>query len=225
MYNIKKARRINPKANAAAIIAITLAVTAIAASVLLICLAKTPYYVLTSEQIDEAVQRNEYASDEQRIFIESALSLVGKVGYFWGGKCYEIGPDENWGVPELVTSPGHSTSGTMQPYGLDCSGFVSWCYIQLGHTKQEMVENLGNGTWNQWDRSAAVDKRDVRLGDLAFINKYPDASGNHIGICIGFLENGEPLVAHCSYSQNNVVVSTCGDEFVYFRRPGFLGRG
>lgn len=62
-------------------------------------------------------------------------------------------------------------------------------------------------------------KSDVRIGDLAFINKYPGSDGNHVGICVGFLKNGEPLIAHCSATQNKVVVSTCGSEFKYFRRP------
>lgn len=59
----------------------------------------------------------------------------------------------------------------------------------------------------------------LRTGDLAFINKYPGSDGNHVGICVGFLKNGEPLIAHCSATQNKVVVSTCGSEFKYFRRP------
>ena len=45
------------------------------------------------------------------------------------------------------------------------------------------------------------------------------SDGNHVGICVGFLKNGEPLIAHCSATQNKVVVSTCGSEFKYFRRP------
>ena len=64
-----------------------------------------------------------------------------------------------------------------------------------------------------------IKKSDVRIGDLAFINKYPGSDGNHVGICVGFLKNGEPLIAHCSATQNKVVVSTCGSEFKYFRRP------
>jgi len=138
---------------------------------------------------------------------------------FLGGKSYTVGWDDRWGKPAEVTSPGHSTSGTTIPYGLDCSGFVLWCYIQLGADKTETIEKIGVGTWNQWDKSAEIKKSDVRIGDLAFINKYPGSDGNHVGICVGFLKNGEPLIAHCSATQNKVVVSTCGSEFKYFRRP------
>ena len=156
----------------------------------------TEYRILDDAEIQQMSARSEYSTEAERTLAESALMLVGKVNYFWGGKSYTVGWDDRWGKPAEVTSPGHSTSGTTIPYGLDCSGFVLWCYIQLG-----------------------ADKTEVRTGDLAFINKYPGSDGNHVGICVGFLKNGEPLIAHCSATQNKVVVSTCGSEFKYFRRP------
>ena len=81
---------------------------------------------------------------------------------------------------------------------------------------------LGNGTWNQWDRSADIAYNDIRVGDVAFQNRYPTDQGNHIGICIGFLENGEPVFAHCSSSYDNVVVTTRGTAFNYARRPNIF---
>ena len=176
------------------------------------------YDVLNKDGISEAVSDNFYETCEQRIFVESALSLVGRVHYFWGGKCYMQCEDPDWGEMRTVKSPGHPTSGTKQPYGLDCSGFVSWCFIQLGHTKTEMEESIGSGTWNQWQQSAEISKSDIKAGDLAFANRYPGAKGNHVGICVGFYKN-EPVIAHCSNTENNVVVTTCGDLFRYFRRP------
>lgn len=110
----------------------------------------------------------------------------------------------------------------MKPYGLDCSGFVSWAFIQLGYSFSEMETLLGNGTWNQWDRSADIAYNDIRVGDVAFMNRYPTDQGNHIGICIGFLENGEPVFAHCSSSYDNVVVTTRGTAFNYARRPNIF---
>ena len=169
--------------------------------------------------IPDAIRKYESEHGTAPTLAESALMLVGKVNYFWGGKSYTVGWDDRWGKPAEVTSPGHSTSGTTIPYGLDCSGFVLWCYIQLGADKTETIEKIGVGTWNQWDKSAEIKKSDVRTGDLAFINKYPGSDGNHVGICVGFMKNGEPLIAHCSATQNKVVVSTCGSEFKYFRRP------
>ena len=61
-------------------------------------------------------------SEERRAVVERALSLVGKVNYFWGGKSLVFGWDERWGQLAKVTAEGSSTTGTYRPYGLDCSG-------------------------------------------------------------------------------------------------------
>ena len=54
--------------------------------------------------------------------VETALSLVGKVGYFWGGKSLVLGWDDRWGTLRQVTAAGSPTTGTYRPYGMDCSG-------------------------------------------------------------------------------------------------------
>lgn len=184
------------------------------------------YRALSDEEIAYALVRGEEkeaenadASSEKRLELaRAACSIVGKVNYFWGGKSAAEGIDPAWGELREVTSSGSESSGQMKPYGLDCSGFVSWAFIQLGYDFGEMETLLGNGTWNQWDRSADIAYNDIRVGDVAFMNRYPTDQGNHIGICIGFLENGEPVFAHCSSSYDNVVVTTRGTAFNYARR-------
>ncbi len=186
------------------------------------CSCREDYTLYEAEEVTRYTANNEYSTDEQKAFVEAALSLVGKVRYFWGGKSSAIGWDEEWGQPKFVESSGSSTTGTMQTFGLDCSGYVSWCFIQTGVTPQEMSRSIGEGTWNQWDKASATEKTNVQLGDLAFINRYPGATGNHVGIVVGFTDSGEPLIAHCSPTYNDVVVSNCGGQFIYFRRPAFL---
>lgn len=100
----------------------------------------TEYRILDDAEIQQMSARSEYSTEAQRTLAESALMLVGKVNYFWGGKSYTVGWDDRWGKPAEVTSPGHSTSGTTIPYGLDCSGFVLWCYMQLGADRAETIE-------------------------------------------------------------------------------------
>ena len=172
---------------------------------------------------EEKEAENADASSEKRLELaRAACSIVGKVNYFWGGKSSAAGVDPAWGELREVTSSGSESSGQVRPYGLDCSGFVSWAFIQLGYDFGEMETLLGNGTWNQWDRSADIAYNDIRVGDVAFMNRYPTDQGNHIGICIGFLENGEPVFAHCSSSYDNVVVTTRGTAFNYARRPNIF---
>ena len=61
-------------------------------------------------------------NDTRKHIVTTALSLVGKVPYFWGGKS-EAGWNDEWNTPKLVTAAGSSSTGTIRPYGLDCSGF------------------------------------------------------------------------------------------------------
>lgn len=154
--------------------------------------------------------------------VKSALSLIGSVNYFCGGKSYAKGFDPDWGKPCEVTSEGDSTTGQTLPYGLDCSGFICWCTAQLGRGVNWTRENVGEGTWHQWESSIEIDADKLLPGVIAFLNEYPGAESNHIGIVVGFLENREPVIAHCSSTENNVVVSTAGDVFIFFRRFVFL---
>ena len=67
-------------------------------------------------------------SAERRTIVTKACELVGKVNYFWGGKSSAIGWDSRWGKPAKVTASGSRTTGTVRPFGLDCSGFVDWVF-------------------------------------------------------------------------------------------------
>lgn len=60
-------------------------------------------------------------SGKRKELMRCALSLVGRVPYFWGGKSAP-GWNSEWNTPKLVTSAGSSSTGTIRPYGLDCSG-------------------------------------------------------------------------------------------------------
>ena len=64
-------------------------------------------------------------SGKRKELMRCALSLVGRVPYFWGGKSAP-GWNSEWNTPKLVTSAGSSSTGTIRPYGLDCSGFTEW---------------------------------------------------------------------------------------------------
>ncbi len=149
----------------------------------------------------------------------SAKSLIGKVGYFWGGKYNYFGINPEWGKERLVTSPGSSTTGTYRPYGLDCSGYVSWVFINAGFPKDVISNYFGSGTHTQWDYS--IPTITAKIGDLAF-RTVPGSGINHVGIVIGFDNEGKPLVAHCSSSSNGVVITPVSSTFKYLRRPVIL---
>ena len=138
-------------------------------------------------------------SAERRAIVTKACSLVGKVNYFWGGKSSAIGWDNRWGTPMKVTASGSRTTGTVRPFGLDCSGFVDWVF----NNAQGYILSGGGGAHAQHNSCTDIHFAEVLPGDLLF---YPDDS--HVGIAVGRDENGEILVIHCASGYNNVVLTT-----------------
>lgn len=155
-------------------------------------------------------------SEERVSIVAAACSLVGKVGYFWGGKSYAIGWDSLWGNPMTVTAGGSKSTGKSRGYGLDCSGFVCWAYYNgLGGTDG----GIGNHTTTQWNASEMVDSKDAKPGDLVFYDSPAAGDQNHVGLVIGKNTDGSLLVAHCSSSRNGVVVGEAWSSgFKYVRR-------
>lgn len=133
-------------------------------------------------------------SEKRREVVETALSLVGKVNYFWGGKSSAIGWDSQWGTLQKVTAAGSTTTDTYRPYGLDCSGYVGWVLRNAG------LRNDGN--WYIGQNLIAVSASTALPGDFAL---FSDES--HIGIIVGRTEGGRLLVCHCSNGHNNVVMT------------------
>lgn len=137
-------------------------------------------------------------SERRRAVVKKAYSLLGKVNYFWGGKSSAIGWDSRWGTPTRVTAPGSRSTGTVRPYGLDCSGFVDWVFNNsLGY-----VIGHGGGAASQHGYCKPISWSEALPGDLVF---YPGDS--HVGIFVGKDESGNPLIIHCASSQNNVVLT------------------
>lgn len=153
-------------------------------------------------------------SPERRETVRVVLSLVGKVTYFWGGKSHAIGWDSRWGRLQKVWAPGDSTSGTYRPYGLDCSGFVDWVFNNsIGY-----IIGHGGGVIMQHTYCTDIPIAEAQPSDLAF---FPDDS--HIGVVVGWSADGGLLVCHCSYSQNNVVVTQFASTgFTAVGRPNVL---
>ena len=142
----------------------------------------------------------ETVSEKRKATVKTAFSLVGKVSYFWGGKSLVLGWDSRWGMPMKVTAEGSSTTGTVRPFGLDCSGMVDWVfYNQSGG---QYVIGHGGGATAQHSYCAPIAWSDAKPGDLVF---YPGDS--HVGIVCGFDSSGNIMVIHCASSENNVVVT------------------
>lgn len=163
----------------------------------------------TMEPTGEAMEVWERLPDdlamERRMVVTYALALVDKVDYFWGGKSLVLGWDDRWGELTEVTAEGSDSTGTEQPYGLDCSGFVDWAFYNA--SGGEYVIGQGGGAMEQHANCVDIEWDEVQAGDLLF---YPE--DEHVGIAAGRDWLGRLLVVHCASGTNGVAIS---------RRTGF----
>ena len=136
-------------------------------------------------------------SEERQKVVLTAYQLVGKVHYFWGGKSTAIGWDSRWGTPMEVTAAGSASTGSIRPFGLDCTGFIDWVLRNAGLPS--------DGNWYIGTNLTEVSRFEALPGDIAL-----NADASHVGIVVGRDSSGNLLVCHCSYGQDNVVVTEFG---------------
>lgn len=158
----------------------------------------------TMEPTGEAMEVWERLPDdlsmERRMVVTYALALVDKVDYFWGGKSLVLGWDDRWGELTEVTAEGSDTTGTEQPYGLDCSGFVDWAFYNA--SGGAYVIGQGGGAAEQHANCVDIEWDEVQPGDLLF---YPE--DEHVGIAAGRDWLGHLLVVHCASGTDGVAIS------------------
>ena len=173
-----------------------------------------PMGSLTISQ-EDAIALLENLSDDldpkRKAVVETAVQLVGRVSYFWGGKSLTLGWDDRWGVPTEVTAAGSGSTGTVRPFGLDCSGFVDWTFYNA--TNGSYYPGRGGGAATQHSYCTNISWSEAQPGDLVF---YPDDS--HVGIVGGKDADGNLLIVHCSGGANGVVI-TGAAGFTSVARP------
>ena len=176
-----------------------------------------PMGSLTISQ-EDAIELLENLPDDldpaRKAVVEMAVQLVGKVSYFWGGKSLTLGWDDRWGVPTEVTAAGSGSTGTVRPFGLDCSGFVDWTFYNA--TNGSYYPGRGGGAATQHSYCTNISWSDAQPGDLVF---YPDDS--HVGIVGGKDADGNLLIVHCSGGANGVVI-TGSAGFTTVARPDYF---
>lgn len=139
--------------------------------------------------------------------INAAQSLLG-VPYFWGGKHNEIGLNADWGSLKQVTSSGSWSTGKTLPYGLDCSGFISWAYNQVLLPKGQVFPD---GTLNQYASAMLIpiSESELQPGDIGYTKGI-----DHVGMYIGttddlkmFIHAGGRLYSSSGKPAGQVVIS------------------
>ena len=169
---------------------------------------------LSPQEVQEILSRlPDDLSEQRRQVVLTAYQLLGKVNYFWGGKSLVLGWDSRWGTPKEVWAAGSPSTGTIRPYGLDCSGFVDWVFYNV--SGGSYVIGHGGGASAQHSYCTAITWADAQPGDLVF---YPGDS--HVGIVCGFDSGGNIQIIHCASGSNNVVV-TGKIGFTTIARPNY----
>ena len=150
-------------------------------------------------------------NDTRKHIVSTALSLVGKVPYFWGGKS-EAGWNDEWNTPKLVTAAGSSSTGTIRPYGLDCSGFTDWVY------KTALGVSIQAGSWAQYTSSTPISEAELLPGDLGFLLN-DSGTTDHVLIFAGYSEDGSRTWVHSEGGIGVHVNTPSYDSRLVLRRP------
>ena len=165
---------------------------------------------LTDAELIAFVERQN-CNATRKYILSTGLSLVGKVPYFWGGKS---GPgwNEEWNTPKVVTAEGSSSTGTIRPYGLDCSGFTTWVY------NTALGVNIGAGTSGQYPNTVAISEAELLPGDLGFLAESDGSGWNHVLMFAGYSETGERMWVHCSSGSGVILNTPSYDSSIVLRR-------
>lgn len=151
--------------------------------------------VLSEDMIKKIEELTRNLTGTEALLVNTALSLVGRVPYQWGGKPKKAGYDTSWWL--------YNEEGEQK--GLDCSGFVQWVYWTAGFN-EETVEQV-KSSWNLMEIEDTPFE-ELRPGDIGILNH--NETTNHLGIYLG-----EDLFIHCASGKKTVTVSAF--PFTYFK--------
>lgn len=183
---------------------------------------------LTQNEIDAILASLEISSNRKYI-IYTAASLVGKVPYFWGGRTSFAGWDPNWGVKDEAVAESYCKQkgwpvGTTRPYGLDCTGFVSWVYKRVFTPDEEGYGPLkGDYTGNLY-KYPTIPASELMPGDVGFYHdKLSDGTyQGHAAIYLYTDENGDKIWIHEAGWDKGCIISKSTNIDTYISMADLL---
>lgn len=161
---------------------------------------------LTSAEIDIYMELlPDDASPLRKAFVKYALSSVGKIPYYWGGK------------PSAPGYTGNEFGSVIRPdedgrflRGLDCSGWVNWVYWSV------TGRGLGaESTGTLINSGSPISKSALIPGDIC-IRTGPVG---HVVIFLGWTSEGKMLcIQETTGSANNVEIGIVASDWHSYRR-------
>ena len=175
----------------------------------------------SDDEIEQLMEDNGYEDVDamRQALVTDALSMVGRIPYYFGGGQYLKSRDldtNGFGSPVSRSDPyylynlGHGRTVK----GLDCSSFIRFeLWRVLGDSGKDMIHTTADCPGTEF-----YSHSQLKPGDLGM--EYPRGSlsqgtANHIGIYVG-RKNGKDLWVHCAGS-TGVVCNSFGGFSVYYR--------
>lgn len=164
---------------------------------------------LTQEEIEQYLANlPEGTSGNRKEVIKTALTLVGMVPYYYGGKAHNTGWNDNWWSDCAPDLKGRTK------WGLDCSGYVQWCFATAGFNGGSLDSALASTA--SISQLQYIEKDDLLPGDIGLIYQ---GDSKHTGIYMG-----NDTWIHCS-SSGTVVISQNYNFPIYKRyHPSEMGQ-
>ena len=165
-----------------------------------------PKQPLTEEEISKYLSSlPDDISDERKAVIKFALSSVGKIPYYWGGKASAASYEKN-GFGRVIEA---DYKGRVLR-GLDCSGWVQWVYWSA-------IGNRLNGassTATLIGEGQKIKRSELQPGDII----VRVGADSHVVMFLQWAGNGNMIVIHENSGANNVSVSEVTANYPYYRK-------
>lgn len=160
---------------------------------------------LTVSEIEEYLQAlPDSISEERRQLVEVALSSVGQIPYYWGGKPRTAGySGNNFGAVTYPDEDGRILRG------LDCSGWINWVYWSTFGKRLPYESTSGLATLGR-----RVNRSQLQPGDIV----VRTGSQAHVIMFLGWTEDGQiQCIEETSGTVNNVRLSIREAYWPYYR--------
>lgn len=161
---------------------------------------------LSEEEIDSYMNQLPVGiSQTRKDLIHFALSSVGKVPYYWGGK--PASPDYTGNSFGILTSPDYK--GRVLK-GLDCSGWINWVYWSVTGQRLPFESTSGLAI-----SGSKISRSELQPGDI-IVRTGSDA---HVIMFLGWTADGKIRCIHeSSAGVNNVTIAIRDANWPYYRR-------
>ncbi|MBF1272294.1 C40 family peptidase [Oribacterium sinus] len=144
-------------------------------------------------------------SEERKALIHFALSSVGKVPYFYGGKAGVKGLEGNHFGATISSSDYKGRNRK----GLDCSGFVQWAYW----SSVDRSLDFASSTQELIGKGQKIKRSELKAGDLII----QPSGESHVVVFIKWTKEGKMLAVHENGTAGNISVDEVQANYPYYR--------